>query len=114
YRLPGRNVPCGPYTRDRAESVARQMIGLGADASVPPADQLILYQAPALAGRDVRAAKDVTGRPWTPFTGGPVQECAICGEQITGGWAQGRWKEAQFHVCATHVDLRREARPAES
>jgi hypothetical protein len=114
YRLPGRNVPCGPYPRDRAVSVARQMIGLAPDASVPPADQLVLYQVPSPSGREVREAKDVTGRPWTPFTGGRLQDCAICGEQITGGWAEGRWKEAHLHVCAAHVDLRFEPRPAES
>src|ERR1043165_8876872 len=52
YRLPGRNLPCGPYTRERAESMARQMIGLAPDASVPPADRLVLYQAAGPGGRE--------------------------------------------------------------
>src|SRR5947199_10207753 len=50
YRLPGRNLPLGPYTQEQAESIARQMIGLAPDASPPPPDLLVLYRAPTLAG----------------------------------------------------------------
>ncbi|HMA34508.1 MAG TPA: hypothetical protein VKY74_08505 [Chloroflexia bacterium] len=114
YRLPGRNAPSGPYPREHAERIARQMIGLAPDATVPPPDHLILYQIPGVPGREAREAKDVTGRRWTPSTGGPSHPCSICGVLITGGWSQGRWKDSYHHVCNEHVEVRNEVRPAES
>jgi len=113
YRLPGRNWPTGPYPRDQAEGIARQMIGLAPDASVWPADRLVLYRPPVPPARGSREAKDVTGRMWTPFTGAIPKTCGICGVEITGGWAQGSWRDAYHHVCDDHVELREEIRPAD-
>jgi hypothetical protein len=115
YRLPGRGVPSGPYTRERAESLARQMIGLGADATPPAPDHLVLYQAGGIGGRDGREAKDVTGRRWVFTSGGSTpRSCSICDAPITTGWSQGRWVDARHYVCLEHVEMRDEARPAEA
>lgn len=113
YHLPGRNTASGPYTREQAESPAREMIGLAPDASIPPATQLVLYQGPTGTGREGREAKDVTGRRWMPYTGTQARSCTICGRAITTGWSQGRGIEAQHHVCEAHVEVHLEARPAD-
>src|SRR3954469_293579 len=51
YRLPGRRAPSGPHTHYAAEGIARQMIGLAADASCLAPDQLVLFQGAAMDGR---------------------------------------------------------------
>src|SRR5207237_356968 len=113
YRLPGCVSPTGPFTRERAESIARQMIGLAPDATVPPADRLVRYLAARPVGRSSLEAKDVTGRRWAPGTGNKPEPCSICGQLISDGWVQGRWIEAQHRVCSDHVEVHNEPRPAD-
>jgi hypothetical protein len=113
YRLPGCGAPTGPYTRERAEGLARQMIGLAPDASVPPPDRLVLFLTPGPGARQALDAKDVTGRRWTFTNSNKPQPCSLCNELVNEGWAQGRWGEAPRHICPAHVELRNEARPAE-
>jgi len=114
YRLPGGAAPRGPYSRASAERIARQMIGLAADASRPDPRQLVLYQPQSGPGWHENEAQEITGGRWMLSANGIAHSCEICAAVITSGWSDGPWKQARRFVCSTHVLIYPEDRPGRS